>query len=275
MTKIPPSIIGVAAPILAEQYSHSQLDALFMACGFPGDPPGGNKVDKCRIWLRSSNNELADPLEKFGRLIAELMDAESKIISSASWITPQGSEREKEEPQEKIKAALAREGMSYQRGGIILGAALSGPSRSLAEYLQKDGILAVEREYARAYSQIESDPHAAVTAGCAILESICKVYLEKNQLPFPNKQILSALWSDVARNIGLSPKEVADDDLKRILSGLFSIAEGVAALRTHEGSAHGHSDKKLYKLETRHARLAVHSAHTMALFILETWKARQ
>ena len=62
------------------------------------------------------------------------------------------------------------------------------------------------------------------------------------------------------------PGQMADDDLKQILSGLFSIAAGVGALRTHEGSAHGHANKS-YKIEARHARLAVHAAHTMTLFI--------
>jgi len=64
------------------------------------------------------------------------------------------------------------------------------------------------------------------------------------------------------------------DDIKQILSGLFSIANGVGAFRTHEGSAHGHGNKS-YKIEARHARLAVHAAHTMTMFVLETWEARK
>ena len=58
-----------------------------------------------------------------------------------------------------------------------------------------------------------------------------------------------------------------------VLQGLYSIADGVAALRTHEGSAHGRSSAKTYRLAARHARLTVHAAYTMALFILETWEA--
>jgi hypothetical protein len=74
--------------------------------------------------------------------------------------------------------------------------------------------------------------------------------------------------------LGLSPKDIADDDLKRILQGLYSLADGIAALRTHEGSAHGRSSKARYRLRARHARLAVHAAHTMALFVLETHDER-
>lgn len=114
---------------------------------------------------------------------------------------------------------------------------------------------------------------AATTAACAILESICKVYLEEEGKELPSKQTLGPLWNEVAKHLGLLPKDMADDDLRQILQGLFSIAAGVAALRTHEGSAHGRT--KAYKVSARHARLAVHAAHTMAMFVLETWEERK
>ena len=172
--RIPPSVIGVAATILADAYTHSQLNALFLSAGFPGDPPPGNKVDKCIGWLRQANNEFADPLVRFGRLIAEFMDQPPPT----SWFEP---EQEPDEswtrPRETIRRALAEEGLSYQRGGAILGSALTGPSRSLQERLAEEGIPAIEREYQRAYENVERDPGAAVTAGCAILEAVCKSYL--------------------------------------------------------------------------------------------------
>ncbi|MDC4272793.1 abortive infection family protein, partial [Acinetobacter baumannii] len=44
--------------------------------------------------------------------------------------------------------------------------------------------------------------------------------------------------------------------------------------RTHASSAHGQG-RKLYNIKPRHARLAIHSAHTLALFILETWDEKR
>ena len=55
-----------------------------------------------------------------------------------------------------------------------------------------------------------------------------------------------------------------------MLSGILSVVDGIGAFRTHASSAHGEG-RKLYKLKPRHARLAIHSAHTLALFVLETW----
>jgi hypothetical protein len=266
MPLIPPSLIGTVSPILADAFTHSRLNDLFMAAGFPGEVPPGNKSDKVRSWFIRANKECDDPLFMFGQVIAELMDSELH----SGYIELQGGD-----PRDKIHAVLAKEGLSYQRGGLILGAALTGPSKALAERLKTNGIQAIEIEYQRAYETIEKDPAAAVTAACAVLESVCKTYLEEEGYPLPNKHVLKSLWSEVTARLGLTPKVVADDDLKRILQGLYSIADGVAALRTHAGSAHGHSTVDSYKLAPRHARLAVHAAHTMAMFVLETWEARK
>ncbi|SPU45930.1 Uncharacterised protein [Brevundimonas diminuta] len=276
-SKIPPALIGTAGPILAARYTHPRLDALFMSAGFPGDPPEGTKEAKALAWLRLANKECDDPLARFAHLIAEFMDTEPKPPVQPLW--PGQDTPVETDPRDAIHDALRREGLTYRRGGHIAGGSLSGPSKSLAERLAKEGVQAVETEYERAYAQVENDPPAAVTAACAILEAVCKTYLETENHPLPSKQVLGALWAETSSHLGLNPKDIGDADLKRILSGLTSIADGVAALRTHEGSAHGRANastvEKRYRLAPRHARLAVHAAHTMALFVLETWEARR
>ncbi|MFG1409724.1 abortive infection family protein [Xanthobacter sp. VTT E-85241] len=237
-----------------------------MKAGFPGSPPVGNKTHKCLTWLKIANNETKNSVALLGSLISDLMDVEPSSFRLESYIA-------EGDPREQIKSALAKEGLTYQRGGYVVGAELTGPSKSLAELLNADGLSAVEAEYKRAYDRISIDPPAAITAASAILEAVCKHYLQSEVGTLPNKQTLSPLWTEVAKHLGLSPASVADDDLKRILTGLYSITDGIGALRTHEGSAHGHV-AKLYKIDGRHARLAVHAAHTMAIFILETWQAR-
>ncbi len=267
---IPPSIIGLTAPFLEEAYTHSNLNSLFMQSGFDGEPPLGNKRDKCMSWMRHANNENRDPLAAYGRLIAEFMDEEVNDYHAE----PRALARD------KINAGLAREGLRYLRGGRIIGASLLAPSKSLAEMLKEDRHETIEREFDRANEHVETDPPAAVTAASAILEALCKEYLLDNKIELPSSQTLGPLWTATAANLGLSPKDVVGSDLKQILSGLSSIAAGVAALRTHKGSAHGHSaerapdPERIYRIAPRHARLAVHAAHTMAHFVLETWEAR-
>ena len=70
-------------------------------------------------------------------------------------------------------------------------------------------------------------------------------------------------------DLGLDPQAIGNQDIQQILSGLSSIISGMAALRTHASSAHGRGSFR-YVLQRRHALLAIHSAHTLALFIIQT-----
>ena len=120
---------------------------------------------------------------------------------------------------------------------------------------------------------MDSSPREAVSAASNILESICRVYIEENQLNMPNKKDLKNLFDVVRKSLNINREAVEDEDLKRIISGIISVVDGIASLRTHSSSAHGAGIKQ-YNLRPRHARLAIHSAHTIGLFILESWKEK-
>jgi hypothetical protein len=176
--------------------------------------------------------------------------------------------------QERISAVLARCGLAYHDSGIILAGGAAPPVSSLREALRQRDLPAIDLEFKRALDTLETDPPAAVTAACSMLESLFKVILEENGLPLPQKKTIKPLWGSVQDHLGLKPSTVSEDDIRRILSGLASVVDGIGALRTHAGSAHGHG-KRRYKLLPRHARLVVHGAHTLCLFVLETWEARK
>lgn len=90
----------------------------------------------------------------------------------------------------------------------------------------------------------------------------------------PAKQDLKPLWTIVRKDLGFDPSLIEDQDLQVILTGLFAVVEGIGSLRTHASSAHG-AGKKQYKLEPRHARLAIHASHTASLFIVESWQRKR
>jgi Abortive infection C-terminus len=84
---------------------------------------------------------------------------------------------------------------------------------------------------------------------------------------------LSPLWKVVRGHLKLEPEKMQEDDVRKVLVGLGSIVDGIGALRTHKGSAHGH-EKHTYRVKPRHARLTSHAAFRLAVFIVETWKER-
>ena len=163
--------------------------------------------------------------------------------------------------------------MRYLTGGIVTtgGAA---PSQSLEKIIRDRDYISIHDEFNRAIRNVESNPRDAISAASNILESICKIYIEDEGLKMPKKQDLQPVWNIVRKDLGFDPSSIRDRDLKEILSGLISIVAGIGALRTHTSSAHG-SGRHRYRLEPRHARLAIHSAHTVTTFVLESWDKKQ
>lgn len=76
--KLPVKIIGLVSGILADYYTHAELNRQFQLCGYEGDPPGGNKTEKVSEWLRRSNNDLEDPAANFLELIEEFLEDDDR-----------------------------------------------------------------------------------------------------------------------------------------------------------------------------------------------------
>ena len=176
--------------------------------------------------------------------------------------------------KENISLVLSQNGLRYATGGTIVGHQIAPTVVTLESLIRARNWASLEKEYQRAFDSIKTDPPQAVTAACAILESLCKIYIETEKLDLPGTQTLQNLWPIVQKALGLNPASKEDDDLKKILQGLASTAVGIAHLRTHTGSAHGHG-LTTYRVEARHAHLAVGAAHTLTTFLIETWDARR
>lgn len=265
--------MAVVASFISDYTSRTKIESLFMYAGAPGQPPpASNKESMALEWLRIINlDEDLNPLDVLGRIIETPMEEE--IDSSHPWDSTKPT---KLAAREKIERVLAQNDLKYLKGGkVVLFQAVAAPSRTLEQLLKGKDIKAVDAEFERALKNVEVNPREAVSAASNILESLCKVYIEESPtLVSPAKLDLKSVWSVVRKDLGFDPSSIEDQDLQKILTGLFSIVDGIAALRSHASSAHG-AGKKGYNLEPRHARLAVHTAHTAALFILETWQKKK
>lgn len=270
-TPIPAAVIAVCAEIMARRETHATLDSLFMYAGAPGEPPDGSKHAKAMEWMRQVNRtDSVEPLRVLGRLIEAYMEEEPK---RSFWDTAPASGGAEMPDQERLRAVLARSDLQYVRGGAIAGA-LGTASKTLEDFIKDFDAPALEHEFTRALSNVEKSPREAVSAASNILESVCKVYIAERGLDMPAKQDLKPVWTVVRKDLGFDPGTVEDQDLQTILTGLLAVVDGIGALRTHASSAHG-AGKNQYKLEPRHARLASHAAHTITLFILESWKRKR
>ena len=269
MLKIPSPLISAVTDIVSERESHASLDSLFLHGGAPENPPAGSKRTKALAWLRLINKVSNDPLAVLGRIIEGYMEELPPTggpcdDSLSAAYTPD---------QEKINNALTYCDLKYMRGGRIVNS-LGAPTRTLEEFIRDRDIPSIEYEFDRALENVESSPREAVSAASNILESVCKAYITEEQLDMPAKQDLKPVWTVVRKHLGFDPSVVVDQDLQTILTGLFAVVDGIGALRTHASSAHG-AGKNSYKLEPRHTRLAIHAAHTVALYVIESWDKRK
>ena len=254
-------IARVIGEVLGSFYfSHRKIESLFYEAGFNGEPPSGNCSDKITHWIcREFEESPNETVTKIGHVLCEFMDSDDES---------------EQDGRTRIVNILAQSGLSYSHGGHIFGSGVSSPAKSLDELLRKQAIPEIEIEFQRALETVESDPPAAVTAACAILEAFCRIYLQEEGVPLPCDLSAKPLWNAVAHHIGFAPASQTDQDLKKVLSGFLSVVDGIACFRTHEGSAHGR-ERRTYRILPRHARLAVHAAHTLVLFGLETWAVRK
>jgi len=267
-TSIPRPIIAVVGEVLGNYYcSHTRLNTLFMESGAPGEPPPGSCIHKCIEWLKRVNSDASvNPFDVLGKILENFMDLEIPGIGVDNEFWSKNRER--------VLNILAKYGLSYHQGGQIIGGATGMPAKSLKEILANRNLTSVEAEFQRAMGNVEKDPASGITAACSMIESLCKVYIEDEGLPLPAKKDIMGLWKVVKSNLGLDPKKLEDEDIIKILASLASVVDGIGALRTHTSSAHGRG-RKSYRLEPRHARLAIHGACSLVVFVIETWEARK
>jgi Abortive infection C-terminus len=261
---LPVPVCSIVGDVLGSFVAyHQPLERLFYGAGAVGEVPSGNCVGKCQSWLKRLHTEVPNPAAVLGKVIEEFMEVDNSYKTD-----------EQEAGRKKIREVLARFGFSYHIGGLILGTATALPTKSLTQVLKARDLAEVDKEFERSLANVESDPPASVTAACSILESLFKVYIEDNGIEMPGDQSLKPLWKTASKHIGFDPSAVEDEDVKKILSGMNSVVDGIGSLRTHTGTAHGHG-RRTYRLQARHARLAIHASHTLVGFFLETWDERK
>jgi hypothetical protein len=110
------------------------------------------------------------------------------------------------------------------------------------------------------------------------VETCCKSILSERDISFSPSDDLPKLVRKTVQQLELTPDDIpntakASDTIKRLLSNMASITQGVAELRNHYGTGHGKLNVSK-GLQPRHAKLAVGAASTLAVFLTETHNSK-
>ncbi|MCI5135902.1 MAG: hypothetical protein D3920_12710 [Candidatus Electrothrix sp. AW2] len=145
------------------------------------------------------------------------------------------------------------------------------PPRTLSSMLKDADFAGIKKEFERAEMLCDSDAPAALTASCAAIEAACKRFISVKGLELPANKSILPLWKVVRNSLFPAVESHINQDLAQICGGLSSVINGIGAARTHAGSAHGReaTDDVVGASE---ARLSVHAAHAVVLYLLERMK---
>ncbi|EGY32766.1 ATP-dependent RNA helicase HrpA [Aggregatibacter actinomycetemcomitans serotype e str. SC1083] len=269
---IPLEIIAFLSRELPGFNSHTELDTLFLSAGIASDSISNeNKEKKVQRKLSNINDTCPEPIQKLEILLNEA----TKPLMGNDF--PYGYKKTQEENKKKFKedieTELSNHGFTYINGKILPSKSLSPVSITLFDLIKNRDVSSINREFDRALKSLNTNPLDAISSACNILESILKFYISEKCLELPNTQILKELWKVVKEDFKFGLSKLGQDDLQKINSGITSIIDGVASIRTHESSAHGGGPES-YIPEVRQARLVVNAAHSLAIYILETWEAQ-
>jgi len=232
---------------------------------------GGSRVPSLVDCLLSINNG-PDAAQDMPRIIQRAVDPRDFVGAPEKLIAV----------IEHLNQYLAFDGLELRQQGQKVALVSLGKSAAVIDHLvNKVEVIdfdTVQRDIDRALASCENDPEDAVTAACSAVESVCRSVLIELGLDLPAKQDVTGLYKAVRDPLNLSPQRsdlpgLVADDIRKVLSGLMTTLEGIGALRTHAGDAHGR-EKGFVRIDARIARLAIHSASTTALFIIETWQRK-
>lgn len=132
------------------------------------------------------------------------------------------------------------------------------------------GYKEVIRVWRDAQSAVFTNPDAAITKACSLVESVCKHIIHDAGAELPSRQDMQGLYKCASKCLKLDADGQADADLRGLCSGLNTTASSVGSLRTHFGDAHGRGPEQK-ALASSHAQLSVSSAGTVSTFLMERW----
>jgi len=128
-------------------------------------------------------------------------------------------------------------------------------------------------------SSIENSPHISIGLAKELIETCCKSIFEDKKETYDKNWDLTKLMKETTKLLKLTPEDIPNEtkaasSIKQILGSLSSVVQGIGEIRNEYGSGHG-KHGKFKGLQPRHAKLAVGSASTLAIYLLETHELRK
>ena len=169
---------------------------------------------------------------------------------------------------------MKRDGYDFDGESFVpLASKQQPPIEAMRSFATTHDLPGLRAEIDRLTYASEDDPALAVGTAKEMVETICKTILRDKGVTSQGED-LPQLVRSVARELSLLPESIPDqakgsEVIRRTLSNLNQISQGIAELRNLYGTGHGR-DGRFIGLQPRHAKLAVGAAATLGIFLMET-----
>lgn len=172
---------------------------------------------------------------------------------------------------------LRKDGYEFESGKLILVDGATHLEAVIAVAARFDAP-ELHRQLDRIRAAVDEDPGLAIGTAKELLETTCKTILHDRAVEIASSADISELVKETRRTLELMPEDIPESArgaqvVKRLLSNLGSVAQGLAELRNLYGTGHGRHGKGRGP-GPRHARLAVGAAAALATFLFETHEER-
>ena len=130
------------------------------------------------------------------------------------------------------------------------------------EYVRELWVKCLERR--------ETDPEGAITASRTLLEGTCRFILGELGQASDKSDKLPQLFSKTIKALDLAPSKHTEQQFKQIISGGFSIVNGLSSLRNEISDSHAISHG-CGRPSQIHSALCVNTAGVISEFLLSTY----
>lgn len=142
---------------------------------------------------------------------------------------------------------------------------------SPSDFVDKGSVHAAET-WEKISVRVTDDPEGAVTLASKLLEDVCIAIIEASGAK-PKAKSLKKLYDECSQLLGLKAKDYEDPNVQALIGSIAQVAIRIGSLRNTASDSHG-TRLGSYRPASRHAKLAVNASGGLAVFLLETAKAR-
>jgi hypothetical protein len=254
-----------------------EFDAARIGCDLSYAPPvGGQRRTLIEQYYHTVDWKKWSEVKPVLQVFEEVLHMAEKLAAEPEPLFQKG----RQNTLDKLLRCLKKDGFQWVNGRIV---PLAKSNISLLANIKETAVTFdaahMAEQIRRMEAAVDSDPSLAIGTAKELIETCCKTILAARGNPVTGTPEMSTLTKETLKELNLVPEGIPDqargaDVIKRLLSNLGTIGNGLAELRGLYGTGHGKHGSAV-GLKPRHAKLAVGAAAALAVFLFETHEETQ